>query len=162
MAEVQARLAHLTPGRARLVVPSLVGRPDEGRRLGDAAAALPGVSKAEARAATGSLVIFHDGPWEPIAEGLGATAGLAIDAEPLDEGRPLNALDAASAFIDALDGRARRAFSGRTDLSELTFLVLVAAGALQLARGQVVGPATTLFSQALNLMVARRGSGRDA
>jgi hypothetical protein len=160
MAEPLARLVHSAPGRVRLRVPLMEGDPAEAHRLFEATTGLAGVSKVEARPATGSLVIFHTGPWAPLAEAFAAATGLALAAA--DEVEPLgaNALDASADMLEALDRAARRAFGGRTDLSELAFLGLVAAGAVQAARGQLVGPATTLFSQALNLMSARRARAR--
>jgi len=150
------RVVHRTSGRVRLEAPQLRGQLDEARRLAEAAGAVPGVSKAEARTATGSLVIFHTGEWAPLAAALGEAFGVAIEEpEPQALAGP-DALSAAAAVVDALDQGARRALGGRANLSELTFLALVAAGAVQLARGQVVGPASALFGQALTLMAARR------
>lgn len=149
------RLVHRTAGRVRIEAPQIRGRADDAKRLAETVAALPAVSRVEARAATGSLVIFHHGDWDafagPLSEALGAPLE---DAPEMFEGP--NALSSVGDVVEALDLGARRALGGRTDLSELTFLALVAAGAVQLARGQVVGPAATLFSQALSLMASRR------
>jgi hypothetical protein len=162
MAEVVLHMAHRAPGRVRLHAPSMVHNTDEARRLADVAAAIPGVSKVEARSTTGSLIVFHVGDWAEIGEKLGeALGGEIADIEEAPAGGA-NAMDSASALIDALDLAASRAFGRRTDLSELTFLGLLAAGAVQLARGEVFGPAATLFGQAFALMAAqrsRRGRG---
>ncbi|WP_374573340.1 hypothetical protein [Phenylobacterium sp.] len=148
------RLVHKSAGRVRLEAPGLRGDLAEARRLAEAVGALAGVSKVEARAATGSLVIFHTGEWAEFSKNLSEALGAPIEAAAVVE---RDALASVGDFVEALDQGARQALGGRTNLSELTFLALVLAGAVQLARGEVVGPATTLFSQALNLMAARRG-----
>lgn len=150
------RLAHRTAGRVRLEAPQIRGDLEEGRRLAERVGALPGVSKVEARTATGSLVIFHIGDWAPLAVALASATGATIEEEAPEDSAAADALTTGARLIDALDHAARHALGGRTSLSELTFLALVAAGAVQLARGQVVGPASALFGQALSLMAARR------
>jgi len=161
MADAPIRVAHRTAGRVRLSVPSIERAPDEARRMADAVAAVQGVSRVEARTATGSLVLFHSGEWAGLAGQLEAALGAAIeeveDAAAASGGA--GAFDSTATLVDALNLAARRAFGGRTDLTELVFLGLLGAGAVQLARGQIVGPATTLFSQALQLMTARRSAG---
>jgi hypothetical protein len=159
MPETTASIVHQTEGRVRLHVPGLQGRPVEGHRLTEAVAGMAEISRIDARPATGSLVIFHHGAWDEIAEAVAAATGLSVAPYEPAAVPQVNALDASAAFLDAVDLGARRAFGGRTDASELAFLGLVAAGAVQLARGQVFGPAATLFAQALTLMTARRRGG---
>jgi hypothetical protein len=159
MADAAIRVAHRTPGRVRLSVPGLERNPGEARRIADAAAAVRGVSKVEARTATGSLVLFHLDDWTTVAERLRVALGAAIEEAEPPPPPGGSAFESTAGLVDALNSAARRAFGGRTDLTELVFLALLGAGTIQLARGQVVGPATTLFSQALQLMTARRASG---
>jgi hypothetical protein len=162
MTATRASVVHQTEGRVRLHVPSLMGQPAEGRRLAEAVSGVAGVSKVDARPTTGSVVVFHHGAWEEIAATLAAAAGMIITPYEPAPVSQANAMDASSAFIDAFDAGARRAFGGRTDASELAFLGLVAAGAVQIARGEIFGPGATLFAQALTLMAARRRGGRAA
>lgn len=150
------RVVHRAPGRVRLDAPFIRGQVEHGRRIADAAAALEGVSKVEARTATGSVVIFHLDDWEPLAERIAQAAGVTIEARTEQAPVSRNALEGAADFIDAMDQGARRALGGRTDLSELAFLGLIVAGTVQLARGRYMGPATALFGQALTLMAARK------
>jgi hypothetical protein len=158
MTETAVRIAHRTGGRVRLIVPSIERAPEEARRVAEAVAAVEGVGKVEARAATGSLVLFHHGDWADLAGPLAAALGAAIEeAEP--EPPSGAAFESTAAMVEVLNREARRVFGGRTDLSELVFLGLLGAGAVQIARGQIVGPASTLFSQALQLMIARRSAG---
>jgi hypothetical protein len=160
MTGTSASVVHQTEGRVRLHVPDLVGQPAEGRRLAEAASGVAGVSKVDVRPATGSVVVFHHGAWEEIGATLAAAAGMIITPYEPAPAPQVNAMDASTAFLDAFDAGARRAFGGRTDVSELAFLGLVTAGAVQLARGEIFGPAATLFAQALTLMAARRRGGR--
>ena len=162
MSEVSLRVAHRTPGRVRLLAPAIEQRPVEGRRLAETASAIPGVTKAEARSTTGSLVIFHTGEWEEIAGQLGAALGGEISEFENGEFGGIHAMDATAGVVEALERAASRAFGRRTDLSELAFLSLLTAAAVQVARGEIFGPAATLLSQALNLMAIRRGRGRPA
>lgn len=151
------RLAHRTPGRARLHAPAIRDRPAEAARLAQAVAAIPGVSSVQARAATGSLIVFHTGEWDAVAAALAEALGGEIgETPPPTAGQ---ALETISHALESLDAAAVRTFGGRTDLSELAFLGLVGAGAVQLARGQVFGPAVTLLGQALALAAARRSRG---
>lgn len=155
------RVAHRTPGRVRLEAGYVQGEAEAGRRFAEAAATVEGVSKVEVRTATGSVIIFHTGEWEAVAERLTAAVGVAIEELAAAAGfAGAGALEAAADFVDAIDQGARRALGGRTDLSELAFLGLLVAGTVQLGRGRFVGPATALFGQALALMAARRSGAR--
>lgn len=158
MSSLALRLAHRAPGRARLHSADILNNPAEAQRLATAAAALPGVSKCEARSTTGSLIIFHIGEWEPIASALAAALGAELAESPPDH-QP-HAMDSAGGLLFALDQATSKAFGRRTDLHELAFLGLIAAGGIQLARGKVLAPATTLLGQALSLMAAHRAGRR--
>lgn len=51
------RIAHAVPGRVRLRIPALRGRPDRAADLEDALASLPGVTDAMVRPRTGSVLL---------------------------------------------------------------------------------------------------------
>ncbi|MCS6892242.1 MAG: hypothetical protein NZN45_11560 [Rhodovarius sp.] len=114
MAEAPAALlVHRLPGRLRLRLPALRGDAAGMAALSARIAALPGVSRAEASALTGSLVLFHDGPTESLlaqAEAAGLFAlrrGDAPSAAPQPGPAPapaalLPALGAAAAGLLAL------------------------------------------------------------
>jgi len=155
MREAPIQLVHRTHGRVRLHVPAIVGRPDEGRKLAALTADLTGVSRVQARVTTGSLVIFHLGEWESIQSQLEAAAGHPVVPSPEPFSGGPTAMQRTAVVVESLDQGTRRASGGRTDLSELAFLGLLVAGAIQVARGKMVGPAITLFSQALTLMGVR-------
>lgn len=140
---LRVRVAHQISGRTRLLC---IG--DRGPEALDACArriAASGLARAEVRARSGSIVLTHTRPWPELAPVL-ETAGLRVlPAPPRDPIGKVN--NAVVQLNDALAG----ASGGRMDLANAAFLGLIGAGLVQLARGQVVGPALTLFSQALTL-----------
>lgn len=150
-----ARLHHTIEGRTRLVI---IGSPvaqDRLDRLAVVLRALPGVQSVDLRTTTGSIVLHHVGPFAPLAAAIEGAGLLALAAPAADEASPL------AAALDGL-GQAQRAtlrILGGSGLHDLAFAGLVFAGVIQLARGQVAGPAITLFSQAAAVaqMRARRG-----
>lgn len=160
---LRGRLRHTAGARTRIALDHPL--PDGGglARQAESLAALAGIRAVDVRAPTGSLILFHDGPFAPIARAA-AEAGLLVlhPTEPttaLDPiGETTRRLARAEAGLDQLTG-------GRLDLWGLGYAVLLAAGLVQLARGRVAGPAVTLFGQAATLVMARsfreRALGRD-
>lgn len=55
-----AHIVHHLPGRIRVHIPRLKGRPQLVRKIGEMAAAIKGVHSAEANPVTGSLVVRYD------------------------------------------------------------------------------------------------------
>lgn len=149
---IAARLVHATPRRLRAVMDTVPPRPALDA-LAAALAALPGIDAVEIRPATGSVILRHAGGFD---RGALAGAGLALAAAPAPgPAASADPVAAAARAVAALDGEVRRLSSGQADLAGLAFMGLVAAGLVQLARGEVFGPATTLFAQAAELGRAR-------
>lgn len=156
MSPQQAWIAHSTQGRTRLQMPALRG--DRGglesvaRRLGQVDA-LDGVT---ANPATGSLVLLHRVGWGELAGRIERSGVLRIEG-PLPDMAPLSRWVAGVA--DRLDAEVRSNTSGSLDLGSLGFVLMMGASALQLARGQVLGPASNLFFLGLTSLAR---SFRDA
>lgn len=150
---LQGRLRHQTGGRVRIGLDEPL--PDDAalQRLAEWFNGLQGVQKVEIRPTTGSLIILHDGEFEPIAKAIAEVGALTLlppkAAARIDPiGDTMRRLSAADATIGRLSG-------GRADLMSTVFAGLVLAGIVQLARGRVAGPAITLFGQAATLAMTR-------
>lgn len=145
-----ARLRHRIQGRVRL---GLVSPLPDRAALGacaEAMAAVEGVENIEIRLSTASLLIRHEGDFEPIAARL-ASAGLLLILPELPE-PPFDPVRETVQQLESADATLMGATSGSMDLRKAIFMGLVAAGLVQIARGRIAGPALTLFSQAAALM----------
>jgi hypothetical protein len=150
-----AYLVHRIPGRARLRVPARRNDVAFFHELAAAIAGSEGVQGVEANPRAASLLITHGGALEPILEpALGR--GLLILADPEVVEAPL-AAQLRSRFQDIGAGL-RSASNGQLDLATAAALFFLVAGLVQLTRGPVLAPATTLlFSAASLLSGAQRG-----
>lgn len=153
-APLKARLRHAMPGRLRAALEQPLPARDQLQALAAALAAVAGVAEVEIRPRSGSVVIRHtSGSDEEICRAL-AAAGLQIEAAPPAAG-PADPIEATLGRLSAADMRLQQWSGGRIDIWNAGFTALVAAGFIQLARGQVAGPALTLFGQAATLVMAR-------
>lgn len=150
---VRGTLRHRMPGRIRVALDKPLPGRDTLQALAAALADVEGVEEVEIRPQSGSVIVRHHGEYEDTSRALGE-AGLQIEVEelaieftdPIQE--TLGRLSAADAAIQRLTG-------GRADIWNVAFSALVAGGLIQLARGQVAGPAMTLFGQAATLVMSR-------
>lgn len=147
-----ATLAHRCAGRARL---ALVGPlPDRERltELADAASGIAGLTSIEIRLVTGSIILKHEGAFEPIQAALAAEAGLIVLPKP--PAMPFDPVIAAASQLSALDSGMRKVTGEGVDLRKTLFMGLIAAGLVQVARGRIAGPALTLFGQAVTVAMS--------
>lgn len=146
-APVRARLAHLCRGRARL---RLTGKPSPTKleRLAEAVSAAPGARRVLARPATGSVILEADAPAEALRAFLEQAQGVRLErpAAPPPVGQ------VARFGMMRMDREIRGRTAGSLDFRTTLALLLAAGAAVQLARGQVAGPATTLMMGALSLI----------
>lgn len=152
------RIRHRLPGRLRIALTAPPEDPQERSRLVAALASGGDVTAAELRPLTGSLVIAHDGPAEPILQRW-SEAGL-LTVLPAEERAPEGPVEEMLGRLRTADAAVTRLSGGRIDLVGAAFLGLVGVGLLQLARGHFAGSATSLFSQAAALAIARYGRPR--
>jgi hypothetical protein len=147
----EAHVVQSTSFRARLRFPGRHGDEVFFADLVDRAGRLPGVSLAEGRARSASLVLIAAAPETAIKAG--ERAGLFRIAEPGPPSSLSEDLWTAGAALD----RALRGQTGeRLDLLSLGVVALVGLGVVQMARGRWAMPAIAAFLSAADL-VARKG-----
>lgn len=153
-----AHLAHELSGRTRLKIPSERGNTNYFDRVCRDLAECPGIGRIEVNSRTGSLLILHT---EPITR----IAGFACDHQLFilqDNGAshytPLN--QAAKKFVE-LDTAIARFSLGDLDVRSLVFVILLMVSALQIFRGQILAPASTLLWYGLELLLNAKASMKE-
>lgn len=146
------RLVHRAERRLRLRIEGAVPHGAPLTDFADRLAGIEGVARARVRPQTGSVILDLATPAGAMLAALEASgvARVAGPAPPLPVGR---AIEASLAQADAALGRGTH---GALDLRTALGLALAGGAVLQLARGRVAGPATTLGMAAWSLL-ARPG-----
>lgn len=145
---VKADLVHSVPGRLRLKIADKRG--DAGyfedlcARLGE----LEGVVGVTANAATGSLLVLHDWQSEEALVRLGQASERFVLRPAAFE--PIWQRTAAG--LDQAHARLMRFTRGELGVRSALLLSLVLLSLRQAARGQVLGPASSLLWSALSLV----------
>lgn len=154
-----AYLAHRMPGRARLRLPDRRGDAGFFAELAERLAECEGIARIEANPRTGSVLITHAGDLEAIL-GFGERQGLfaLFSREPRE---PSMAKRLHAEFQGVSEGLSR-ATGGQLDLAMAVFVLLVSGAFVQLLRGNVFGPTTTLLWYASSLLAARAGTSDGA
>ncbi|MEW5422156.1 hypothetical protein [Amorphus sp. 3PC139-8] len=146
---VSLRLAHQMPGRVRLrtIQPADA---NEIAALVDRIAAVPGLTRVVGRPQTGSIIVEGSGAEGEIARLLQEHGAARIVTNQSHFAPPI---DQALQFgVAKLDYEIASHTAKSLRLHSLLALLLLAAAAVQLARGQIAGPATTLLMSALSLL----------
>jgi hypothetical protein len=152
-AKVRAHVVHHVPGRVRLRVPSRRGDRHFFDAVGSKLGALDGVSAVRTNAATGSVLIRHDGPLHALlAQALGSPLAELVE---LDLNAPAIAERVRAMSVDA-DRTIRRFTNGEFDLTTAAAFALVGAAAVQLLRGRPPSGAVTLAWYASELLTRWR------
>jgi hypothetical protein len=144
-----AQVCHRIAGRTRLRVPGRRGDVAYFAQVHSALARHDGVGRCEVNPATASILIEHGVSLEALAE-FAAQAGLFRlgDLTPaIVSGR-----ERARQGLRRLDRELARASNGELDLATATGAGLLVLAAVQLLRGQVLAPASTLLWYALATM----------
>ncbi len=147
-----ARLRHRLPGRTRMCLAEPLPATEQLEALAERLAGLDGVHAVDIRPGTGSIVILHDREGDPAAR---ASESLLVELLPDTPREPFDPSKEILERFGQLDAYLSRITEGRLDARGLAFSGLVAAGLIQIARGNALGPATTLFGQAATLALAR-------
>jgi hypothetical protein len=160
----KVRVVHRTTGRLRVRVAERRKDADWLKTAAAQVAELPGVQSVEVGTQTGSLLLLHvpDQDPEPALRALGLWC---FDDAPPPEEPPLQSL---KEIASSLERELRGLTPGAPDLRTMLFLSLGALAMAQVARGQVMAPAVSLFWYALDLLmqstragsVSDRGTGR--
>lgn len=146
-------------GRARLRLPDRRGDVGFFTELANRLAECEGVARIEANPRTGSVLITHSGDLEPILEfGEHHRLFTLFSREPRE---PVMAERLRAEFQGISEGLSR-ATGGQLDLAMALFVLLVSGAFVQLLRGNVFGPATTLLWYASSLVAARSGTSPGA
>lgn len=141
------------PGRLRAGLDHPLPDREALAALADRLAAVPGVEEIEIRPQSGSIVIRHRGDFDDVVGAL-RRAGLPIEI-PEHSPEPRDPIQATLQRVALADAAVQRLSGGRADVWSLGFSLLMLTGLIQLARGQIAGPALTVFGQAASLAMRR-------
>ena len=140
-------VVHATSGRLRL----RVSRRMDAARMEDLVERIVGVSgidRAIARPSTGSVIVHSGRPVEDIVQALSAVLGVKV--RPQRKPPPVG--QALQFGLMKLDADVLRKTERSLDLRALLALLLLFAAVVQLARGRIAGPASTLAMTAFSLL----------
>jgi hypothetical protein len=116
--------------------------------LAEQIAAVSGIDKVIARPSTGSVIVHSARPVENIVEAL--SAGLGVKVRPQRTPPPVGQV--LQYGLMKLDADVLRTTDKSLDLRALLALFLLFAAVVQIARGRIAGPATTLAMTAFSLL----------
>jgi hypothetical protein len=153
-----AQVAHRLPGRLRIRVPDRRGDRDWAAAAVAGLAACPGVRAVRARALTGSLVIDYDGDVADVAR-FAARHGLFVLASP-EAGEP-TLLDQLNLQTMQLNAAMQRFAGGGADLWLSLSFVCFTLALVQVQRGNLMGPATSLAWAGLSALRLARLAKRS-
>jgi len=148
---VEVRLAHASDGRVRLRLARRLDR-DALSALADHLTSASDVRRVRVRPNTDSVIVEGIGPGTEILRRLERQGVVAVLApEPPPQFGPLARLG-----IMRIDMELKDRTEGVLDFRSSLALVLLGGAVIQLVRGQVAGPATTLVVSALSLLEQSR------
>lgn len=146
-----AHVAHAVPGRVRIRIPSKRGDTEYFAKLQERLETFPAIIALRVNPKTGSVLIEYDDT--SLAQLKESTIESSLfSLEELDY-EPKAVWQRASSGFEVMDSRIKKLTRGDIDLRSVLFIGLVTMGIRQLTKGQVMGPAMTLFWQALGLIV---------
>lgn len=152
----RAHLAHRSRRRLRLRIEADRLEPGAARDLADRLASVHGVARAVVRPNTRSLILdTHIEAGEVLAElGRSSVIGISAPPKPPPVGQMIQL-----GLLKADMGLGRRT-DDALDLRTALALLLLVAAVLQLGRGRIAGPATTLAMSAFALLDKPATGGR--
>jgi hypothetical protein len=145
----KAHICHLIPGRVRLRIPSRRGDIKYFTLVHRKLAALDGVQLVVVNPSTSSLLISHSLAVNRLIEY--AKVENLFEVTPNRPSAPVS--DIISEHARSVEQRLRALSFGRLDLSSLGFLVFLCLAIMQILRGQLFAPATTLLWYAIQALV---------
>jgi hypothetical protein len=148
-----AYVVHQAGERLRLRIPAHKGDAAFFARVERDLATCAGVAYAEANPLTASILLHFSGELASLAAF--TTANRLFTLEPVQA--PVGtALDVVADRVDQLERFVRHRSNGALDLDTLMVVGLVGASIVQIARGQVLGPASTLLANAAGILALHR------
>lgn len=140
-----AQIVHQSGQRTRFRLPGCKGDLDYFTTADRALRACAGVTTVETNPLTGSILVIHTTDRTQLIEFAEKTHLFTLNA-PARVAR--SAMAEASRNIDRLDVHLQRISGGAFALDEALFTALVGLSLLQVARGQLISPASTLLTNA--------------
>lgn len=148
-----AHVVHSLRGRTRLRVPSQKGNREFFVAIEQILGADQQVAYIATNPKTGSILIHHRNELVELDHFVRSRGLFTVQREMPS---PERALSGAALHLDRLDRVLRRNTHGAFDLDELLFVGLVGAALVQMVRGRVLAPASTLLSYAATILAIHR------
>lgn len=146
-----ATIAHAMAGRARFRIPSRKGDTDYFAHIEHALATCDGVHHVVANPLTASVLVQHETDVLQLMRYARDRHLFAVREPRLTKGA---VMEEVATRIEDADALIRRTTRGAFDLEGIAFVGLLGAAAVQLMRGRILGPATSLFASAIAIMEA--------
>jgi hypothetical protein len=150
----EAQIVHRLPGRVRLRISGKRNDTAYFSKLAEMIRACPGVGEARVNPLTGSLIVWHEGPFEVVAAYAEARQMFRVTgpspAAPLRT-QVAEGLEDTSRNLEAVTG-------GELDLDGMLIVGLTGLAIQQAIEGNIMAPAVTLLWYALH---AARGTRQD-
>lgn len=144
-----ARIVHQVSGRTRLKIPARRGDVVYFDRVSDRLSDCPGVVAVESNFRTSSVLIQHTIPFKEIAA---FAAQHVLFVLQTDRPAPDTLLQQAAASLQDVDGALADRRAGSLNVRSLMLIALLSLGLIQIARGQILAPASSLLLHALELL----------
>ena len=145
---VRAVLVHASAGRARVRIDGRHDDPAFFAGLADALCQHTAVREVRASALTGSLLILHDGPLEPILEHARERGLIEVERS-----RPSRAsLRELRQVVERVDAKIASETDDALSLRKVAFASLIGAGLWQARNGHFLPAGMTLFNYALAVL----------
>ena len=144
---VRVRIGHVSAGRIRLRLAEELGAADLAA-LADRLALMPGIRRVVVRPATGSVILEGNLSAEALTDAVNASE--AVKVVPPAPHVPVGQV--AKLGLAKADFEVRKKTDNSLDLRAALALLFLIGALIQLARGKIAAPATTLALAALTLM----------
>lgn len=156
---IVAQIAHTTPHRVRLQALALRGKTKLCRSLGKKLQLATCLRHVEVRSSTGSIVIVCDEGIAVLRKAIDPFISIATtQPEGLPPTRPITA---AVKVYTKLQDKMLQATAGRLGVDDTAFVLLCVGAVVQMVRGDISSPASTLLRSALSFAGAQRFSAAD-
>jgi hypothetical protein len=153
-----AYIAHFTPGRVRLRIPTRRRDPAFFAEVKTAVEAWPGIQEVRTNPRTASVLVFFSDPATTLAHAQNCDLFEIHEPEPTaSNGSAVPIAERAQETARGLSGWLQQITGGRTDLRSLLLLALVGAAGYEMYRGNIRAPATSLLWYATEMLGARSG-----
>lgn len=151
---VSAYVAHRSPGRTRIKVRSQRGNAEYFAELKRRLSQCPGVSGTKANFRTGSLLIIHKTPLPQIISFAQTHSLFTLNSQSEIGHQSPSLLHRAKQGLSKADSEIARLTQGYIDVRSLVLILLVTASTVQVVRGQILAPTSTLLWYALELITS--------